>query len=102
MSAAERIHFVGNVMIDSLARHAARAVAPAETLAAAGCDPALADDASGYALVTLHRPSNVDERDALAHVLDILAEIARRLPRRLAHAPAHAGDARALRPRTGA
>jgi UDP-N-acetylglucosamine 2-epimerase (non-hydrolysing) len=78
--AAERIHFVGNVMIDSVARHAARAVAPGETLAAAGCDPALAEEAAGFALVTLHRPSNVDERDALVACLDILADTARRLP----------------------
>lgn len=75
-----RIVFTGNVMIDSVVRHVARAVPPRQTLAAAGCDPALADDPSGYAVVTLHRPSNVDTREALAQCLDALVDTAARLP----------------------
>jgi UDP-N-acetylglucosamine 2-epimerase (non-hydrolysing) len=34
----------------------------------------------GYATLTLHRPSNVDDRDVLAGILDALSSIARRLP----------------------
>jgi UDP-N-acetylglucosamine 2-epimerase (non-hydrolysing) len=78
--APERIVFVGNVMIDSVVRHAARAVPPADTLAACGRDAALADDPGGYAVVTLHRPSNVDDRHALGECLDVLADVAQRLP----------------------
>jgi UDP-N-acetylglucosamine 2-epimerase (non-hydrolysing) len=78
--APERVHFAGNVMIDSLLHHRARAVAPAETLARAGVDPALAGGARGFATVTLHRPSNVDEPTALSEALAILAEASRRLP----------------------
>jgi UDP-N-acetylglucosamine 2-epimerase (non-hydrolysing) len=66
--AADRIHFVGNVMIDSLRSHRSRAVVPA--LAAKG----------RFGVVTLHRPSNVDDPDALAESLDILRAVAQRLP----------------------
>jgi UDP-N-acetylglucosamine 2-epimerase (non-hydrolysing) len=78
--ATERIHFVGNVMIDSLTRHVARAIPPAETLAAAGFDSSLVDEPAGFAVVTLHRPSNVDEPRPLAQALRILEEVSDRLP----------------------
>ncbi len=76
---AERIRFVGNVMIDSLRRHLKRAPPPAETLAREG----VAADflgSGGFGVVTLHRPSNVDEREALDESLSLLREVARRLP----------------------
>ena len=76
---ARRIAFVGNVMIDSLHQHRPRAIAPAETLARAGVDPALIAS-GGFGAVTLHRPSNVDSPDALAEALDVLCDVATRLP----------------------
>jgi UDP-N-acetylglucosamine 2-epimerase (non-hydrolysing) len=73
--APERIAFTGNVMIDSLRAHLPRAVAPEETLRRAGRSAA-----SPFALVTLHRPSNVDHPDALAESLAILRDASERLP----------------------
>ena len=73
---AKRVHFVGNVMIDSLMHSLERAVPSAETLAMAD----LAEPAARYALLTLHRPSNVDDPDTLATLLQALREIADRLP----------------------
>jgi UDP-N-acetylglucosamine 2-epimerase (non-hydrolysing) len=63
----DRIHFVGNVMIDSLLRHveAARHRAFGATL---GLKP------RSYATLTLHRPSNVDRREKLVELLDTIAE----------------------------
>jgi UDP-N-acetylglucosamine 2-epimerase (non-hydrolysing) len=78
--AAERVQFVGNVMIDSLLQHRARAVAPTRTLQSAGADAVAAADAAGFGVVTLHRPSNVDHPDALAEALDVLRDVAARLP----------------------
>jgi UDP-N-acetylglucosamine 2-epimerase (non-hydrolysing) len=78
--APDRIHFVGNVMIDSLLQHRARALAPAQTLAKAGADPALVAGAEGFGAVTLHRPSNVDSLDALGEALEILRDVATRVP----------------------
>lgn len=75
--ASTRVHFVGNVMIDSLRFNLEHAVQSSETLASAGVSPA-AD--SGYGLVTLHRPSNVDDPVVLERLLRVLGEISARTP----------------------
>jgi UDP-N-acetylglucosamine 2-epimerase (non-hydrolysing) len=71
--AEERIHLVGNVMIDTLRAHvgSARAAAP---LAALGLNP------EGYAVLTLHRPSNVDDAGRLGRLVEVLEEIHEELP----------------------
>ncbi|HYO91520.1 MAG TPA: UDP-N-acetylglucosamine 2-epimerase (non-hydrolyzing), partial [Pyrinomonadaceae bacterium] len=68
-----RIRFVGNVMIDSLFAHLRRAETSRvrEELGVAGSD---------YAVLTLHRPSNVDKRATLKPILEALEEITKRLP----------------------
>jgi UDP-N-acetylglucosamine 2-epimerase (non-hydrolysing) len=76
--AAERIRFVGNVMIDSVVRNRARAISSAETLIREAI--ALPQGSRGFALVTLHRPSNVDDRRALEESLRVLRDVAQRLP----------------------
>lgn len=69
--AGERIRFVGNTMIDSLLRH----------LACARALPLPAGlEAGRYAVATLHRPSNVDEKESLAGLIRCLADIAGRIP----------------------
>ena len=70
---AARIHFVGNPMIDSLERHLERARG-SKSLDALGVVP------GGYALVTLHRPSNVDDPGTLRGILDALRAIAKDMP----------------------
>ncbi|MEJ5210371.1 MAG: UDP-N-acetylglucosamine 2-epimerase (non-hydrolyzing) [Burkholderiales bacterium] len=74
----ERIHFVGNVMIDTLRHNLARAVPVAVTLAAAGVSGSVSP--GGYAVLTLHRPSNVDEASTLSRLLATMKEIAAQLP----------------------
>lgn len=59
----DKIHFVGNVMIDTLKSHLERAQA----------SPILSQlniDAGSYVAVTLHRPSNVDDAKTLGGILD--------------------------------
>jgi UDP-N-acetylglucosamine 2-epimerase (non-hydrolysing) len=68
-----RIHYVGNTMIDSLRRFESTARARA-TWRAHG----LRD--GRYVLVTLHRPSNVDEPARLAAIVDALIDIGTRAP----------------------
>ena len=75
---AERVCFAGNVMIDSLLSSREAARDPAQTLAAHGLDPALL--AQGYGVVTMHRPSNVDDPATLEALLRTLGEVAHRLP----------------------
>ena len=77
---AEKIIFVGNVMIDSLLRHRSRAIAPAQTLARAGCAADVASVGGDFGVVTLHRPSNVDAPGPLREALTVLSEISSRLP----------------------
>jgi UDP-N-acetylglucosamine 2-epimerase (non-hydrolysing) len=65
-----RVFFVGNVMIDTLRANVARAVPASATVGIAG----------GYTLVTLHRPSNVDDTAVLARLLGCLLEMAAAAP----------------------
>ena len=76
----ERIRFVGNVMIDSLLRHRSRAIPPEVTLARDGHAMDLLGGASGFGVVTLHRPSNVDAAEPLRDALNMLSDISQRLP----------------------
>jgi UDP-N-acetylglucosamine 2-epimerase (non-hydrolysing) len=76
----ERVCFAGNVMIDSLLSNRPFARAPAATLAAHGASPALVQAAGGYGVVTLHRPSNVDDAATLQSLLGVLREVSERLP----------------------
>jgi len=76
----QRVCFAGNVMIDSLLQNRPHAKAPAATLAAHGADPALVQGSAGYGVVTLHRPSNVDDPETLQRLLGVLREVSARLP----------------------
>jgi UDP-N-acetylglucosamine 2-epimerase (non-hydrolysing) len=69
----EKVFFVGNVVIDTLlaARAGAAGSAVVDDLGVSG---------GGYGLLTLHRPSNVDDPGALRGLLSTLDEIASRLP----------------------
>jgi UDP-N-acetylglucosamine 2-epimerase (non-hydrolysing) len=69
----EKIHFVGNCMIDSLHKHLTRAL-EARPWINFGFEP------GGYALLTLHRPSNVDNYEMIASLASVVNEVAANLP----------------------
>jgi UDP-N-acetylglucosamine 2-epimerase (non-hydrolysing) len=77
---AERIAFVGNVMIDSLLLHRPNAPTASSTWERHGIDVDVLDNSDGYGVVTLHRPSNVDDAGALRKILSTLREVSARLP----------------------
>lgn len=77
---AERVCFAGNVMIDSLLAGRENAKPVSETLERAGLSAPFQLDGKDYALVTLHRPSNVDGIEQLTAMLDTLAQVGRKLP----------------------
>jgi len=69
----EKIHFVGNIMIDSLIGHEKKA-----ELSDIFDKLTMSQDES-YALVTLHRPSNVDDYNGLKMLLTSLVEIGKHI-----------------------
>jgi UDP-N-acetylglucosamine 2-epimerase (non-hydrolysing) len=71
-----RVFFVGNVMIDTLLRH--RAKAERSTILN-DLHLAHGPEVKPYAVLTLHRPANVDDRQVFAHMLDALVDISRRM-----------------------
>lgn len=64
-----KIHFVGNVMIDTLLAHREKA----DALAVA---EGMGFEAGAYLLATMHRPSNVDRADKLGPWLEALGQVA--------------------------
>jgi UDP-N-acetylglucosamine 2-epimerase (non-hydrolysing) len=70
---AERIHFVGNVMVDTLMLNLERARAR-PILSRLGVD------AGAYGVLTLHRPINVDDSSMLQGLLVALGEVAAECP----------------------
>jgi UDP-N-acetylglucosamine 2-epimerase (non-hydrolysing) len=83
----ERIHFVGNTMIDTLLANLDRLRPPAFW-------DELTLRAGEYFVVTLHRPANVDDAGALSHTLAAIAEGSRGLP---VIFPVHPRTAKTLR-----
>jgi UDP-N-acetylglucosamine 2-epimerase (non-hydrolysing) len=86
-----RVHLVGNVMIDTLLAHVAKARERRvpETLGLT---------AGKFAVLTLHRPSNVDDPEQLAKLFDVLEEIHDQIPIVF---PIHPRTASALEKRLG-
>ena len=81
---AEKIHFVGNTMIDSLLAFKTKAESSfiLDELGLRVTDANNGDHnpIRRYALLTLHRPSNVDHRDSFLNILAGLEELARDCP----------------------
>lgn len=68
----DAIHFVGNGMIDTLVRLLPQAEKPAK-------EDLEIDGELGFALVTLHRPSNVDDAKALGEIVDTLHTLSKEM-----------------------
>lgn len=68
-----KIELVGNIMIDSFEMLR-------EKIAKAPAREELGLDAGGYALATVHRPSNVDEKKSMTPIVEALIEAAANLP----------------------
>ena len=69
----EKIHFVGNCMVDSLYRYLSQSISK-HAWTDYGVEP------TEYAILTLHRPSNVDNYNAMDNLISIINEISIFLP----------------------
>jgi len=74
---AEHIFFVGNVMIDTLLRHRSKAQ---ESTILQDLQLADGDRVKPYAILTLHRPTNVDDKQVFSHMLEAFLDISQRMP----------------------
>ena len=70
---SKKVYFVGNVMIDTLLRHR-EAAASLDTVSKLNVKP------ETYAVVTLHRPSNVDDPQVFRGIWEALRTIAQSIP----------------------
>jgi UDP-N-acetylglucosamine 2-epimerase (non-hydrolysing) len=69
--APDKIHFVGNTMIDTLARELEKARA---------CTLPYGLNALGYAVLTLHRPGTVDDKTVFTRVLESVTRVSKQIP----------------------
>jgi len=80
----DKVHFVGNTMIDSLIacrdRAASSNVLHSLGLRGDGNDLGPEGETKAYALLTLHRPANVDQREPFVNILAGLEDLARTHP----------------------
>jgi len=75
-----RVHFVGNVMIDTLRHSLSQSIPAATTLAGAGNTNLFLEGEQGYAVLTLHRPANVDDRELFSELLETVRQVSERIP----------------------
>jgi UDP-N-acetylglucosamine 2-epimerase (non-hydrolysing) len=68
-----KIHFVGNVMIDTLFKHRSRAKV-------LGTYSRFGLESGKYVAMTMHRPGNVDDQDTLEGILTALERVSRDIP----------------------
>lgn len=77
--ASHRIHFAGNVMIDTLYANLENAIPSADTIDRY-CTTPMNATKDGYALLTMHRPSNVDNPAVLGLLANTIIEVSNKLP----------------------
>jgi UDP-N-acetylglucosamine 2-epimerase (non-hydrolysing) len=80
---AQRVHFVGNTMIDTLLAYQAKAdTSPLLSrlgLRASHASNGVPPVAAPYALLTLHRPANVDNAEAFRGIIEGIAELSKHM-----------------------
>ena len=76
-----RIHFVGNVMIDSLVHFLPKSesLTIEKILSENKLPPATCPQPPAHCLMTMHRPSNVDHAEGLEKIIKIINELSRRV-----------------------
>jgi len=74
----QRVVFVGNVMIDTLFKNVENAVSMEQTLSEVEGAEQISN--KSFALITMHRPSNVDDKATLTSLIDTLSVLSKQLP----------------------
>ncbi len=78
--AGKKVQFVGNVMIDTLRNNLEQATPAQQIFANNGGGEKFTGENGSYAILTLHRPSNVDDEATLRGLLETMNTISKRIP----------------------
>jgi UDP-N-acetylglucosamine 2-epimerase (non-hydrolysing) len=74
---SDRIHFVGNVMIDTLLRYRSKAE---QSSVLRDLNLVENNQVGSYAILTLHRPGNVEDKERFTNILEALVAVSRYMP----------------------
>jgi UDP-N-acetylglucosamine 2-epimerase (non-hydrolysing) len=74
------IHFVGNVMVDTLLANVERAIPYQQTLLNVSDENASNIKEGEYSVLTLHRPATVDHPVYLKQTLETIVQVSKRIP----------------------
>jgi UDP-N-acetylglucosamine 2-epimerase len=77
---AKHIEFVGSPTVDALLKALDNSVKPVEVMRSAGLDASFIAKASAYGVVTLHRQSIVNDREALLRAIKAICKASEELP----------------------
>lgn len=77
----DKIYFVGNVMIDTLLKHRAKAEQSLILEKLSLTNPSNSSNSTiPYAVLTLHRPSNVDDKETFQNIIEALSVVGKDMP----------------------
>jgi UDP-N-acetylglucosamine 2-epimerase (non-hydrolysing) len=76
----EKVYFVGNVMIDTLLHQKSKAILSTDTIKKYIGEQEQSTFRQGYAVLTMHRPSNVDRQEILSRLIDAVSDISSDIP----------------------
>lgn len=76
----DKIFIVGNVMIDTMLKHREKAKSSKLLVKFGLKSNTNSNEAKGYCTLTLHRPSNVDDRETFTGIMDAVHNISQSLP----------------------
>ena len=76
----EKVQFVGNVMIDTLRNNLEQATPAKDIFAQNGGGAKFTGEKDSYAILTMHRPANVDNEQVLRGLLETMNEVSKAIP----------------------
>ncbi len=76
----DKVEFVGNVMIDTLRNNLEKATPASEIFAKNSGGANFTGEKDSYAILTMHRPANVDNEEVLRSLLETINEVSKTIP----------------------
>ncbi len=77
---SDKVQFVGNVMIDTLRNNLEKATPAKDIFVTNGGSAQFTGENGSYAILTMHRPANVDNEEVLRSLLETMNEVSKAIP----------------------